>query len=979
MRKLFLLIPALILSVMVNAEPLGPNDPNVTVSNVIKNAVAAASADAVIELSDGIYKEDGNFVIDKNITIQAAEGAHPVIAQRYYIYFNNSAKVTIKGIKFDGGAYGDVGAYDYALRTYGTTVGDETLTVENCEFVNYPGYNIYIERADRGLDAITIRDCYFHNNAKYAIFIGKKDGDTKQSCNSLTIENSTFANVSGSYDVIYYDAPDEEHTTSLSVDHCTFYNHPKRGIYWQKSTNLTVSNCVFAQPSKNSYKSVECVGGTITNCLYYQSDGFSSAATRTNIIKGNPLFVDAANNIFRLNNASAARRENGTIWGDPRWKTATPAIAIPATLNAVDAYVSDSVGVRIRTSESAPDSIDFKMLGGSYDFEDMEWAKWKVSVSETGYYNFTAHVFRATSGDQKFEIKLLNSDETSELIANTDNNVSGGEGTISTGKYELTAGNEYVVKVRTLYNWAKSRVLFVDATYEGGALITVPDTLWPADAIRSEKAWVEYGTVDTLLFAPKGSEGHASDADYTIAGSQYGKWNIKVTKAGKYKFVANTRSLSGHNYRLLVYNADETVKLDSVQEVANDDYSYAKDDGSADVQISSNTIDLAAGQYIIKVQNKKNSKGRVTYVAASYEGGAVVNAPGEILAEEAVIFDNGKVKMSHDANGDLKYGNNSDPNGEYAYWNINATDAGEMAVSFNSPSGGHNFLFELYEGTTLRGSVSEAGTDAIWEHNVTLADHLTIPAAGTYTLRVHNRTQWSSAVLHSVTIVPYVAPAGVTMTDTDIDNSAWVANVGGAAVDVQMYRTILGGMYNTICLPFTLNSTKCKAIFGDDVELYTLGEATLSGDILNLQFNVADDIWKGTPILIKTSSTIVNPLFEGVEIESATADHTNRGIIDFRGTFVQTEFHNGDAVLLLLANDMLAYPQQNRTLKGFRAYFAVSGGAQVIKRARIVTPQNMPTEIDLVGAENQTLKTIENGQLIIFRDGKKYNVMGIRL
>lgn len=984
MRKFFFLIPAMLLSLAMNATAIGPNDPSVTVNNVIRDAVAAASANDVIELSDGIYKEDGNFAINKNITIQAAEGAHPIIAQRYYIYFNNSAQVTFKGIKFDGGAYGTEGAYDYALRTYGSPINrDETLTLENCEFVNYPNYIIYIQRADRGLDAITIRNCYFHNNTRSAVYIGKEGTATQQSCSSLTIENSTFANVSGSYDVIYYDAPDEEHTTSLSVDHCTFYNHPKRAINWQKSTNLAVSNCVFAQPATNTYKSAECVGGTITNCLYFQSGGFSSAATRTNTIKGNPLFVDAANNDFRLNNASAARREDGSVWGDPRWATVTPAVAIPAKLNPVDAFVSDSVGVHLRTNTADPDSIDFKMLGGDYDFEDMEWAKWKVSVSETGYYNFTAHVFRATSGSQKFEIKLLNSNETSELIGNTDNNVSGGEGTISTGKYELTPG-EYVVKVRTLYNWAKSRVLYVDATYEGGKTITVPDTLWPADAIRSEKAWVENGTVDSLLFTPKGSEGHASDADYTIAGSQYGKWNINITKAGKYKFVANTRSLSGHNYRLLVFNADETVKLDSVQEAANNTYSWVKDDGSADVQLSSNTIDLAVGQYVIKVQNKKDSKGRVTYIAASYEGGAVVNASGEILAADAVLLkeDGGTLKMIHRANGDIEYKSNEQNLTEYALWNLHATEAGEMVITVNSPDGGHTLRFELYEGTTLKSSAEEETTTE-WEHNYSLTQHLNIPAAGDYTLKLINKQQYSVGVIHSITIAPYVAPAGVTMTDTDTDNTAWVANVGGAAVDVQMTRTILGGMYNTICLPFSLNSTKCKALFGNDVELYTLGSATLCGDILNLQFDVASDIHKGTPVLIKTSTNIVDPLFEGVTIERATADHTQRGIVDFRGTFVSMDFNSGDQVLLLLSNNNLAYPQSNKTLKGFRAYFQISGGAAsapVVRGARIIAGEQVVTAIDLVETQNETVqKVIENGQLIIIKDGVRYNVMGIQI
>ncbi len=961
----------MLLSLAMNATAIGPNDPSVTVNNVIRDAVAAASANDVIELSDGIYKEDGNFAINKNITIQAAEGAHPVIAQKYYIYFNNSAKVTFKGIKFDGGAYGDTGAQDYALRTYGSPINrDETLTLEDCEFVNYPGYNIFIERADRGMDAITIRNCYFHNNTKYAIYIGKKDGDTHQSCNTLTIENSTFANVSGSYDVIYYDAPDEEHTTSLSVDHCTFYNHPKRAINWQKSTNLAVSNCVFAQPATNTYKSAECVGGTITNCLYSQSGGFSSAATRTNTIKGNPLFVDAANNDFRLNNASAARREDGSVWGDPRWATVTPAVAIPAKLNPVDAFVSDSVGVHLRANEADLDSIDFKMLGGSYGFEDMEWAKWKVSVSETGYYNFTAHVFRATSGSQKFEIKLLNSNETSELIGNTDNNVSGGEGTISTGKYELTPG-EYVVKVRTLYNWAKSRVLYVDATYEGGKTITVPDTLWPVDALKSEYAFVNED--GELRFTDNDHTGYVPD--------QYGKWNIHLNKGGLYNFTLNAFSSNSHHYYLYILNTDES----QIEK-------YTLDGSSGQVLNATTTNrELAAGDYIIKIENfTQYSYGRVRKIIANYEGGAVTAIPGQLLGEDALLHKSGSKYMIRTEEGYLKSSNNSAPTSEWAVWNITAT-AGTMAVTLNLDpvtSSGHNYRVELYDGETLVDYSEELTTagleDAVHsEGDVALEKTLVIPSDGSYTIKLINRTQWSSMILQGITFAPYVAPANVTMTDTDTDNTAWVANVGGAAVDVQMTRTILGGMYNTICLPFSLNSTKCKALFGNDVELYTLGSATLCGDILNLQFDVASDIHKGTPVLIKTSTNIVDPLFEGVTIERATADHTQRGIVDFRGTFVSMDFNSGDQVLLLLSNNNLAYPQSNKTLKGFRAYFQISGGAAsapVVRGARIIAGEQVVTAIDLVETQNETVqKVIENGQLIIIKDGVRYNVMGIQI
>ena len=633
---------------------------------------------------------------------------------------------------------------------------------------------------------------------------------------------------------------------------------------------------------------------------------------------------------------------------------------IPCTLNPANAELSTRAWV---DKSGAVDSILYTPRG-SEGYNDQEYAKFKVNVTKAGFYNFTAHVCRP-DGSQKYEIKLFNSDETVEKIGNTNESMSSGDQTISTGNVELTTG-VYVLRVRNIYNHAKSRLLKVVASYEGGAIIAIPDTLRAIDALKSQYAFVN--EAGELRFTDDSHDGHVRE--------QYGKWNISVAKAGNYKFTVSANSNNAHAYELTLRNSTETSDIASKVE---------KGSSNTPLKFALDVENLAIGNYVLNIRDTtKHSHGRIEYIAASYEGGAVVNAPSEILAADAVLLkeDGGTLKMIHRANGDIEYKANEQNLTEYALWNLHATEAGEMVITVNSPDGGHTLRFELYEGTTLKSSAEEEDATK-WQHNYSLTQHLNIPAAGDYTLKLINKQQYSVGVIHSVTIEPYVAPAGVTMTDTDTDNSAWVANVGGAAVDVQMTRTILGGMYNTICLPFKVSESQCKAIFGSDVELYTLGDATLSGDILNLQFNAADDIWNGTPILIKTSTNIVDPLFEGVTIESATADHTKRGIVDFRGTFVSMDFNSGDQVLLLLSNNNLAYPQSNKTLKGFRAYFQISGGAAsapVVRGARIIAGEQVVTAIDLVETQNETVqKVIENGQLIIIKDGVRYNVMGIQI
>ena len=67
---------------------------------------------------------------------------------------------------------------------------------------------------------------------------------------------------------------------------------------------------------------------------------------------------------------------------------------------------------------------------------------------------------------------------------------------------------------------------------------------------------------------------------------------------------------------------------------------------------------------------------------------------------------------------------------------------------------------------------------------------------------------------------------------------------------------------------------------------------------------------------------------------------------------------------------------------GMRAYFVIHNvPAGAVKRARIIENEQVATEIELVMEQPETnsQKRIENGQLIIIRDGVRYNAMGVKL
>ena len=157
----------------------------------------------------------------------------------------------------------------------------------------------------------------------------------------------------------------------------------------------------------------------------------------------------------------------------------------------------------------------------------------------------------------------------------------------------------------------------------------------------------------------------------------------------------------------------------------------------------------------------------------------------------------------------------------------------------------------------------------------------------------------------------------------------------------------------------------------------------MSGDILNLVFANAPDFYQGTPYLIKPSADVITPEFTNVNLlaaEAASTSHTGWPA-SFKGTFIKQDIDADPNNLYLGTDNKLYFSNNDVTIKGLRAYFHVniSNAQQVIKHARIMKGTQVLTDVELVETENNAVKSIENGQLIITIDGVRYNVMGAKI
>ena len=151
-------------------------------------------------------------------------------------------------------------------------------------------------------------------------------------------------------------------------------------------------------------------------------------------------------------------------------------------------------------------------------------------------------------------------------------------------------------------------------------------------------------------------------------------------------------------------------------------------------------------------------------------------------------------------------------------------------------------------------------------------------------------------------------------------------------VNVTLKRTLYGdGGWNTLCVPFSLNTEQVKAAFGNDVELRKL--AGVNGNTIT--FEPETKVEAGVPYLIKLSEANAKGTytFTGVNtiaVTKADAIGTDqlKAAISFVGIYSSQDVagwatEGEDYVACLGADNMFFKAKAGTKMKGFRAFFLV--------------------------------------------------------
>lgn len=644
---------------------------------------------------------------------------------------------------------------------------------------------------------------------------------------------------------------------------------------------------------------------------------------------------------------AVAAATDGSDLGDPRWHTAP---VLPST---------DFASPYILLGEKAILSGNFALNGDNFiqsqGHAETGVAVWKIHAERKGMIQATLNIAADNTSGHRFEIEVTNAENA--VVANIAEAAdSWSKGDQILGSIEIPEAGDYKIVLKNYTNHSATILEGITLTYLGGAVIPV-----------SPSANTTLNIADALF------SGCTRDADYiqfpsSGTSSAWIKWNISTSETAFYDLTLNIDAPNAHGLTVEVFENEAEPAVASVTEG-----SYVSSTGV--LALALGRINLVGGKnYIVKVTNAPSgSIAKITSLIFAPVVSSTINLPDVLPFNQAVLSAN-----AHVTDGNLYFApiGDTNPLGEWAQWAVATDHDGLFLFTMNVNSD---------NGQSYRISIKDDAENPVdsYENNPhsgaqTITHYFALPA-GNYFVKVENTTYYSHGYLVSFEVTE--SPNSLFISENATDNSAWASKVNDEnTYNVQIIRTLRAGMYNTFCLPFAVSYSQCKTIFGNDVEIYTLDEAIVDGEVLNVTLKNSSDIYQGTPVFIKPSTDIVNPIFTSVEFKRATPAATTKTNADFVGTFVSTTLTANTDILYLGPDNTLYYPEVDTPIKGFRAWFTIHGAAApVIRRMNIIERTGEATSINLINDAKNDGKYLENGQLIIIRDGVRYNAMGVMI
>ena len=257
----------------------------------------------------------------------------------------------------------------------------------------------------------------------------------------------------------------------------------------------------------------------------------------------------------------------------------------------------------------------------------------------------------------------------------------------------------------------------------------------------------------------------------------------------------------------------------------------------------------------------------------------------------------------------------------------------------------YNIDLSKANGTVINGA-------SVKNHAPTTTQWQNLTKANTVKVGTGEDGKTYDATYNYIRLVSADYTTGSTTTSNVLNEAAENTFEGQKFVTVALKRTLVGGAWNTICLPFNVKGTDLATALGTTCDLRTFGN--VSGTTVN--FATVQNIAAGQPYLIRPAADVVNPTFEGVDIVAGEPSLNKDGEFGMKGTYGLTTLATDGTNLFLNADNSFLQPEADKAvMKGMRAYFIVPAGTPAAAlRANI---DGVETAIDAIDATETVADT----------------------
>ena len=225
----------------------------------------------------------------------------------------------------------------------------------------------------------------------------------------------------------------------------------------------------------------------------------------------------------------------------------------------------------------------------------------------------------------------------------------------------------------------------------------------------------------------------------------------------------------------------------------------------------------------------------------------------------------------------------------------------------------------------------------------------------------------------------YKVPA---QTYTLSENEAWDYTQSGAG-DVTVTRTIKEGI-NTVVFPFSMTQVEVESFFGTDSKVYEV--SSYDSDTDNISFtSKSTGISANTPCLVKATSTTNSGQEYVLADRTIVAAASNAPTIAGTGVSMVGSYAASITVPednYIINGGYIYLVDSDVTMKNTRAYFTISSGGSARLTMTLDGEETAISTLDAAEADSaeaiQDGKYLENGRIVIVKNGVKYNVNGQR-